>query len=78
LPIVPAWVDDMAAVDQRGKYQGRFNMALSLGRAVGPLFGGMMVAQFSYAILFMTVTVLMLVTLGIVLWRAAREQLLNG
>jgi len=78
LPIVPAWVDDMAAADQRGKYQGRFNMALSLGRAVGPLFGGMMVAQFSYPVLFITVTVLMLATLGLVLWRAARERLLNG
>lgn len=78
LPIVPAWVDDMAAADQRGKYQGRFNMALSLGRAVGPLFGGMMVAQFSYSILFMTATVLMLGSLSIVLIRAHREHLQNG
>ncbi|ETY73495.1 MDR family MFS transporter [Lactiplantibacillus fabifermentans] len=78
LPIVPAWVDDMAAPTQRGKYQGRFNMALSLGRAVGPLFGGMMVAQFSYATLFMTVTILMLVTLALVLVKARREHLWNG
>ncbi|BDZ31620.1 MFS transporter [Lactiplantibacillus sp. WILCCON 0030] len=78
LPIVPAWVDDMAAPQQRGKYQGRFNMALSMGRAVGPLFGGMMVAQFSYSILFMVVTAMMLVTLSIVLVRARHEKLLNG
>lgn len=78
LPIAPAWVDDMAANDQRGKYQGRYNMALSLGRAIGPLFGGMMVAQFSYSVLFMTVTVLMLGTLVLVLLRAKREKLLNG
>lgn len=78
LPIAPAWVDDMAANDQRGKYQGRYNMALSLGRAVGPLFGGMMLAQFSYAVLFSTVTVLMLGTLTMVLLRARREHLLNG
>lgn len=78
LPIAPAWVDDMAADDQRGKYQGRYNMALSLGRAVGPLFGGMMVAQFSYSLLFITVTVLMLGSLALVLWRARREHLLNG
>ncbi|WP_048000339.1 MDR family MFS transporter [Lactiplantibacillus herbarum] len=78
LPIAPAWVDDMAADDQRGKYQGRYNMALSLGRAVGPLFGGMMVAQFSYAILFIVVTLLMLGSLTLVLWRARREHLLNG
>ena len=78
LPIAPAWVDDMAANDQRGKYQGRYNMALSLGRAIGPLFGGMMVAQFSYSVLFMTVTVLMLGTLALVLFRAKREKLLNG
>lgn len=78
LPIVPAWVDDMAAVDQRGKYQGRFNMALSMGRAVGPLFGGMMVAQFSYSVLFIVVTLMMLTTLGIVLVRARHEKLLNG
>ncbi|WP_318765595.1 MDR family MFS transporter [Lactiplantibacillus carotarum] len=78
LPIAPAWVDDMAANDQRGKYQGRYNMALSLGRAVGPLFGGMMVAQFTYSVLFMTVTVLMLGSLAMVLFRARREHLLNG
>lgn len=78
LPIAPAWVDDMAADDQRGKYQGRYNMALSLGRAVGPLFGGMMVARFSYSLLFITVTVLMLGSLALVLWRARREHLLNG
>lgn len=78
LPIAPTWVDDMAADDQRGKYQGRYNMALSLGRAVGPLFGGMMVAQFSYSLLFITVTVLMLGSLALVLWRARREHLLNG
>lgn len=78
LPIAPAWVDDMAADDQRGKYQGRYNMALSLGRAVGPLFGGMMLAQFSYAVLFITVTVLMLGSLTMVLLRARREHLLNG
>ncbi|MBU7446730.1 MULTISPECIES: MDR family MFS transporter [Lactiplantibacillus] len=78
LPIAPAWVDDMAADDQRGKCQGRYNMALSLGRAVGPLFGGMMVAQFSYSLLFITVTVLMLGSLALVLWRARREHLLNG
>ncbi|WP_137626555.1 MDR family MFS transporter [Lactiplantibacillus pingfangensis] len=78
LPIVPAWVDDMAAPEQRGKYQGRFNMALAMGRAVGPLFGGMMVAQFSYSVLFIVVTVMMLVTLGIVLIRARHEKLLNG
>ncbi|AYG38059.1 MFS transporter [Lactiplantibacillus pentosus] len=78
LPIAPAWVDDMAADDQRGKYQGRYNMALSLGRAVGPLFGGMMVAQFSYSLLFITVMVLMLGSLALVLWRARREHLLNG
>ncbi|AVK63552.1 MFS transporter [Lactobacillus sp. CBA3606] len=78
LPIVPAWIDDMAAANQRGKYQGRFNMALSLGRAVGPLFGGMMVAQFSYAVLFITVTAAMLMTLGIVLVKARQAHLLNG
>ncbi|MCG0773115.1 major facilitator superfamily multidrug transporter [Lactiplantibacillus plantarum] len=53
-------------------------MALSLGRAVGPLFGGMMVAQFSYSLLFITVTILMLGSLALVLWRARREHLLNG
>jgi predicted MFS family arabinose efflux permease len=77
LPIAPAWVDDMAADDQRGKYQGRYNMALSLGRAVGPLFGGMMVAQFSYSLLFITVTILMLGSLALVLWRAPARTLIK-
>ncbi|GAA3619445.1 MDR family MFS transporter [Secundilactobacillus similis] len=66
-PGMPAWVDALAEGGQKGKYQGMYNVAISLGRAVGPLFGGLMIDDFSYQALFLTVTVAMLLALGLVL-----------
>lgn len=38
-------------------------MAISLGRAVGPLYGGLLIEYGSYQALFWSVTILMLVAL---------------
>lgn len=68
-PGLPAWIDGLAANGRKGKYQGMYNVAISLGRAVGPLFGGLMIDYFSYRALFLTVTLAMLITMGLVLGR---------
>ena len=36
----------------KGKYQGILNAFSSLGKAIGPLFGGLMIEATSYHILF--------------------------
>ncbi|WP_308440902.1 MDR family MFS transporter [Secundilactobacillus yichangensis] len=53
-PGLPTWIDTLAKNGSKGKYQGMFNVALSMGRAVGPLFGGVMIDFFNYQILFFT------------------------
>lgn len=68
-PGIPAWIDSLSDESQKGKYQGMFNVALSLGRAVGPLFGGMMIDLFSYQTLFLSVTALMLGAMLVVIFR---------
>ncbi|MFC6253916.1 MDR family MFS transporter [Secundilactobacillus hailunensis] len=74
-PGLPAWIDSLAENGRKGKYQGMYNVAISLGRAVGPLFGGLMIDFFSYQALFLCVGAAMLVTLGIVL--LSNRQLVN-
>ncbi|MTV82854.1 MDR family MFS transporter [Secundilactobacillus folii] len=66
-PGLPAWVDSLAANGRKGKYQGMYNVAISLGRAAGPLFGGLMIDYFNYRALFLSVTIAMLLALGLVI-----------
>lgn len=66
-PGLPAWIDGLAENGSKGKYQGMYNVAISLGRAIGPLFGGLMIDYFSYQALFLCVGLAMLLSLGCVL-----------
>lgn len=58
-PGLPAWVDSLSLDAPKGEFQGLYNISISLGRAVGPLFGGLMIDYFSYQSLFLTVTIAM-------------------
>jgi predicted MFS family arabinose efflux permease len=73
-PGIPAWIDGLAGDNDKGKFQGIYNMAISFGRAVGPLYGGMIIEYGSYQSLFWSVTALMLVALGAVLLCNRRNQ----
>ncbi len=67
-PGVPAAADRMAPAGRRGLYQGIISGAGSTGRAVGPLFGGMLYDRFPTRILFgvmIGVFALGLVVLGV-------------
>lgn len=72
LPGIPAWIDTLADSRQKGKFQGLFNIFMSLGRAVGPLFGGLMVEFFNYPALFIVSGGLILLALFCVM-REARK-----
>ncbi|GAX06650.1 major facilitator superfamily transporter [Secundilactobacillus pentosiphilus] len=71
-PGLPAWVDNLAKNGRKGRYQGMYNVAISLGRAVGPLFGGLMIDYFSYQALFLSVGLAMILAMGGVLFSYRR------
>ena len=52
LPTMPAIVNSLSPVAVKGKYQGILNAFSSIGKAIGPLFGGLMIEATSYHILF--------------------------
>jgi predicted MFS family arabinose efflux permease len=63
LPDIPAWIDQLSSRQEKGKYQGTFNALMSSGRALSPLFGGMMIEFWGYNPLFICVTLLMMIAL---------------
>lgn len=67
LPSIPAWIDQLTNPAQTGKYQGIMNMSISVGRAIGPLYGGMIIDGFGYRSLFLSVTVIMGICLLLVM-----------
>ncbi|MCH5463986.1 MDR family MFS transporter [Levilactobacillus tujiorum] len=68
-PGIPAWIDKLAGDNDKGKFQGIYNMAISFGRAIGPLYGGLLIEYGSYRDLFGSVTLLMLLALAAVMIR---------
>lgn len=51
-PTMPAIVNELSPVEVKGKYQGILNAFSSIGKAIGPLFGGIVIELASYRILF--------------------------
>lgn len=52
IPTMPAIVNSLSPVAVKGKYQGILNAYSSLGKAFGPLFGGLVIGAASYHVLF--------------------------
>lgn len=63
---LPAWITQLTNVDEAGRYQGLLNIMMSIGRAIGPLYGGYVIEHGSYQDLFLSVFGLMIVTLLVV------------
>lgn len=59
LPGAPAWVATMTTLDEAGHYQGLVSMTSSIGRAIGPLYGGFAIDEWSYRFLFTSCVVVM-------------------
>lgn len=63
LPGAPAWVATMTSLDEAGHYQGLVSMTSSLGRAIGPLYGGFAIDEWNYQILFTSFVIAMGLTI---------------
>lgn len=48
MPAMPAYVNDMSPATSKGKYQGLTLSTSAIGRAFGPLFGGIIIDRFGY------------------------------
>ncbi|WP_439818998.1 MFS transporter [Weissella paramesenteroides] len=59
-PQIPAWIDKLSDPNAKGHAQGLLTMIVSLGRAIGPLYGGLLIDSGSYKILFASVFVIMM------------------
>ncbi len=58
-PTIPALVDTLSTLGEKGKYQGAVSIFAALGRAIGPLVGGILIDGFSYQVLFLAMIGLM-------------------
>lgn len=56
-PAIPAYVNDLSPQTSKGKYQGATMVASGIGRAFGPLFGGMIIDHAGYLPLFWTAAI---------------------
>lgn len=65
-PAIPAWINELAEPGQEGKAQGTINIAASIGKALGPLVGGIVIERLSYNGLFVGSTLLILLALAVV------------
>lgn len=59
LPGAPAWVATMTTLDEAGHYQGLVSMTSSIGRAIGPLYGGFAIDEWNYQFLFTSCVIVM-------------------
>lgn len=63
---LPAWISQLTTVNETGHYQGLLNITMSIGRAIGPLYGGFVIDQGNYQDLFVSVFLLIAGTLLVV------------
>lgn len=77
LPTIPALVNTLTPIEAKGRYQGLIQSWASAGRALGPLFGGLVIEMSSYTALFIIATgAVLLVLVGIiVLWNTLHHNL---
>lgn len=66
-PTIPAIINLLSPVNDKGKYQGMLNAFASTGKAIGPLFGGLIIERFSYRPLFVICAVSILVVEAVVI-----------
>ncbi|WP_125583386.1 MDR family MFS transporter [Levilactobacillus cerevisiae] len=64
-PAIPAIVSSLTPHVVKGKYQGMANAWTSVGRAFGPLFGGLVIDHASYTLLFIIAAGAILLILGL-------------
>lgn len=45
---LPAWITQLTGTENAGHYQGLYNIVISVGRAIGPLYGGYVIEHGNY------------------------------
>lgn len=65
-PTIPALINKLSPATVKDKYQGLLTAFVSVGKAIGPLLGGIVIDYYSYHILFEAcLLVLILLTITI-------------
>lgn len=52
-PMIPALVNQLTPMEEKGRYQGIVNALMAVGKALGPLGGGIMIESLGYVPLFL-------------------------
>lgn len=65
-PAVPAIAHQLAPTGKEGAYQGYVNSASTIGKAIGPVFGGVIVDTFNMQIMFLSMMALLFIAIGFV------------
>ncbi|TPR39090.1 MFS transporter [Apilactobacillus micheneri] len=65
IPAIPALVNELTPITVKGKYQGLTNAWASIGKAIGPLVGGIVIDISSYQLLFISSFAVCLITVVI-------------
>ncbi|TPR51636.1 MDR family MFS transporter [Apilactobacillus micheneri] len=65
IPAIPALVNELTPITVKGKYQGLTNAWASIGKAIGPLVGGIVIDLTSYRLLFISSFAVCLITVVI-------------
>ncbi|TGA98983.1 MFS transporter [Sporolactobacillus shoreae] len=58
-PAIPAMISTIAPTGQKGACQSFVNMSSTIGRAIGPVIGGIIVERSSYTYLYIVIIILM-------------------
>ena len=80
---LPAWIAQLTDVNEAGHYQGLLNITISVGRAIGPLYGGFVIERGNYQELFISVFLMMTITLlfvfcAVLSWRHLKDNRNNN
>ncbi|NJJ39170.1 MFS transporter [Paenibacillus apii] len=73
-PAIPAMINAISPSHAKGSYQSFVNMSSTLGRALGPMLGGVMVEQLSYVYLYLAAIILMVISVFIFHYNLKRSS----
>ena len=66
-PAIPAYVNDLSPLTSKGKYQGANMVASGIGRAFGPLFGGLIIDHAGYIPFFWVAAIVIALMIVVVI-----------
>lgn len=72
IPAAPVVVDENTPYEQKGRNQGLVNVFSSLGKALGPFLGGLVIDQFGYQPLFIVAVIALIIAREILIIHGKR------